>query len=103
VFFALAGEESLGMIAADIEGGVAHTRALWVEPRWRGKGVANALLDGVETWAHDVRAQRMELSVAERHEGAIRLYKRRHYQESGRLIPTRFGHRELVLSKPVGF
>jgi ribosomal protein S18 acetylase RimI-like enzyme len=103
VFFAEVSEAAVGMAAAHTEGDVVHAGALWVGPMWRGNGIANALLDGVETWAHDVRARYIELSVASWNTGARGLYERRYYRDTGRRLATRFEHRELVLGKPVGF
>ena len=103
VVFALNGEVGVGMVAAHVEDGVVSTGALWVEPLHRGKRVAGALLSGVETWAHDVGATTIELSVAEWNKGALGLYDKHYYIDTGRRLPTRFGHRELVLAKQVGF
>jgi GNAT superfamily N-acetyltransferase len=102
VFFAEAEGEATGMIAAHLEDGVVHTGALWVEGQHRSHGIANALLNAVETWAHDVRATMIELSVARWNEGALRLYDRHYYRDTGRRLETRFGHDEIVLDKPVG-
>lgn len=103
VFFAEADGEPVGMIAAHVEDDTVHTGALWVAEPYRARGIANALLNGVETWAHDVRATMIELSVARWNEGALRLYDRHYYRDTGRRLATRFGHDEIVLTKPVGF
>jgi ribosomal protein S18 acetylase RimI-like enzyme len=103
VIFAEVGEEVVGMIAAHTEDGVAHAGALWVGPKFRRRGIASVLLDGVESWAHDVRATAVELSVAQWNKGALRLYELHHYRDTARRQTTRFGHLEIVLDKLVGF
>lgn len=90
------------MIAADLTDGVAHVGALWVDPSRRQRGAADALLDAIETWAHDVRAHTLELGVAEDNAAAIRIYHRRHYADTGHRKETRYDHQELVMAKPVG-
>jgi ribosomal protein S18 acetylase RimI-like enzyme len=102
VFFAEVNASAVGMIAAHVDDGVVHTGALWIEPDHRHAGLAGALLNAVETWARDVRATTVELSVAEHNDGARRLYERRHYRATGERVPTRFSHHEIVMNKPVG-
>jgi ribosomal protein S18 acetylase RimI-like enzyme len=103
VFFAYVAEEPVAMIAANLEGKTVHIGALWVSPSQRGHHFANALLCSVESWAHDIRATQIELSVAEWNDAAIRLYTQRHYQDTTERIATRFGHEERVMAKTVGF
>lgn len=93
--------QAVGMVAAHVDGATAHVGALWVEPAWRGRGIATALLDAVGTWAHDVRAERLELGVAEGNEAA-RLYCALGFEATGERRATRWGIAEVVMAKPVG-
>ena len=61
-----------------------------------------ALLDAVGTWAHDVRAQRVERGVAEGNDAA-RLYRALGFEAAGERRATRGGTAEVVMAKPVGF
>jgi GNAT superfamily N-acetyltransferase len=103
VQFAELGRDTVGMAAGhlDAAGQVAHVGAMWVDPHARRNGIGRALLDALETWAHDVEAARVELGVAEWNLPACQLYTSLHYLDTGRWTETRWGHRELIWSKPV--
>lgn len=91
----------IGMVAAHSNRGQCHVGALWVRPDSRGTGAARFLLDAAETWAHDVRCSRVVLGV--RDQNPVKsYYERRHYVLTGRAVPTRWGHLELEMAKPVG-
>jgi ribosomal protein S18 acetylase RimI-like enzyme len=50
--------------------------SMWVDPAARGTGVGEALIDAVLRWAREQEAPTVVLSVKERNEPAIRLYRR---------------------------
>jgi GNAT superfamily N-acetyltransferase len=50
--------------------------SMWVDSRWRGRGVAVALLDTVVSWAAEQGGTRLGLDVAERVPRARRFYER---------------------------
>jgi ribosomal protein S18 acetylase RimI-like enzyme len=60
---------------------------LWVEPAARGSGVGLALTDALADWAHSRRAEWLLLLVIESNAGAIRLYHRAGFTETGRIVP----------------
>jgi GNAT superfamily N-acetyltransferase len=49
---------------------------MWVDPLWRGRGVADSLLDAVVAWAEQQGATRLGLDVADRVPRARRFYER---------------------------
>jgi GNAT superfamily N-acetyltransferase len=50
--------------------------SMWVDPLWRGRGVADSLLDAVVAWAEQQGATRLGLDVADRVPRARRFYER---------------------------
>ena len=68
----------VGMATVKLEpdkGGRAHLLGMWVEPAYRGRGVARALLDHAVGWARDKGAAEMVLWVADHNTKARRLYE----------------------------
>lgn len=92
----------VGAVAASIIDDACHIGALWVDPEYRGSGIANRLLDAAETWCHDVRCSWNVLSVSELNVDAQRLYLRLQYEYTGVSKLTRWGHHELQMRKPAG-
>jgi len=76
VVFAVTVDGLAAMVVAHTEAGVVCCGALWVDPGCRRRGIADTLLDAVETWAHDVRAATVELGVAADNVPALDLYRR---------------------------
>jgi ribosomal protein S18 acetylase RimI-like enzyme len=58
------------------KGGRAHLLGMWVDPSYRGRGLATALLDHAVGWARDRGASEMVLWVADHNTTARRLYER---------------------------
>jgi GNAT superfamily N-acetyltransferase len=58
--------------------------AMWVEQRFRGSGVADALVADVVDWARDNGFQQLELGVTEGNETALKLYLRHGFESTGR-------------------
>lgn len=56
---------------------------LYVNPRWRRRGLANHLTDMVEQTANDQHARSIELWSDTRFENAHRFYERRGYVRAG--------------------
>ena len=57
-------------------GEFSMVRDLFVDPGWRRRGVARALLDAVQTAARERGALRLTLQTEEDNAGALRLYER---------------------------
>ncbi|HUD69013.1 MAG TPA: GNAT family N-acetyltransferase [Acidimicrobiales bacterium] len=61
--------------------------SMWVDRRWRGRGVATPLLDAVVDWAAHEGATRLGLDVADRLPRARRFYERYGFVEGGHTAP----------------
>lgn len=61
----------------------ARLYSIVVDPRWRGRGVAGALLERAERAARERGAVAMRLEVRSDNDGAIRLYRARGYESVG--------------------
>jgi GNAT superfamily N-acetyltransferase len=57
--------------------------AMWVEERFRGSGVADALVQDVLEWAKDRGYQQVELGVTEGNDTARKLYLRHGFEPTG--------------------
>jgi GNAT superfamily N-acetyltransferase len=55
--------------------GTGEVRRLWVDPRWRRRGVARALMDGLEQAARDLGLLEMRLATGDRQPEAVALYE----------------------------
>ena len=62
----------------------ARLYSMVVGPRWRGQGVAAALLEVAEDGAAERGCSQMRLEVREDNRGAIALYRKAGYREVGR-------------------
>jgi ribosomal protein S18 acetylase RimI-like enzyme len=79
---------AVGAIHDDAE--VAHLYGMWVAPEARGGGAGRALVDAVIAWARERGARRLVTSVTEGNDGALRLYERAGFADTGRREPL--GH-----------
>jgi GNAT superfamily N-acetyltransferase len=80
------GEGGVGMATVRLEpdaGGRAHLVGMWVDPGYRGHGVAMALLDHAVGWARERGAGEMVLWVADHNTAARRLYERAGFVATG--------------------
>ena len=67
--------------------GRMHLVSLWVDPSYRRRGVAHALVDRAVAWAVDRRAREVILWVADQNTAARRLYKRIGFRPTGERQP----------------
>jgi ribosomal protein S18 acetylase RimI-like enzyme len=74
-----------------LDDGDAGLFALWVDPRYRGQGLARALVEAVVEWAREHEATAVALSVAEDNEPAQRLFRSSGFAYTGarRPLPSR--------------
>ena len=75
--------------------GFLHVVAMWVDPAHRGRGVAHAVLCGVDTWARE-RGLRLHLDVNTTNVVARRSYERFGFALTGETRPLRDGSDEVV-------
>ena len=65
-----------GLCAVSLyEPGCAHLAAMWVDPRFRGRGAGDELVGVCSEWARS-RDLRIDLLVFRMNEAAVRLYRR---------------------------
>jgi len=85
--------ELVGMAVVALVDGVWHVFAMWVEPRYRGRGVGGKLLDASLAWFRSVAPhQTIRLDVNPRQAEAVRLYESRGFRRAGE--PSPLGHTE---------
>jgi GNAT superfamily N-acetyltransferase len=89
VFAAVASSGStIGLAAGIVERPYeAELISMWVDPGWRGQGVADALVKAVEAWSEGHGIAALRLWVAEGNERAERFYSRLGFARSGKLQP----------------
>lgn len=88
-FVAEANDELQGVVAGLPAPDHPEIVSMWVEPRWRGSGVADELLRAVITWARASGADGVCLAVAEGNDRARRFYERSGFVASGPGEPLR--------------
>ncbi len=74
--------------------GTAEVRRLWVDPAWRGRGVARALMAALEDAARALGFSELELGTGDRQPEAVALYsstgwRRPTVDAGGRPVPVR--------------
>ena len=77
--------------------------SMWVDPRARGKGAAQALIRAVATWGREVGARRVVLFVQEVNRPGQALYLKAGFHPTGDRMPVGIGRRgfKLVFAAPV--
>ena len=74
--------------------GAAALTAMWVDPRFRRRGVGDLLVKTVVEWAKANLYDRLFLWVTEGNENAERLYLRNRFVRTGAAKDVRPGHLE---------
>jgi ribosomal protein S18 acetylase RimI-like enzyme len=89
-FIACEGGVDVGLAAAFAEPdapGRMHLVSMWVDPGYRRRGVARALVDQAVRWAADRRAGEVILWVADHNSAAHRLYEQLGFRPTGESQP----------------
>jgi RimJ/RimL family protein N-acetyltransferase len=68
----------------DLDGTMVEVVSVWVDPAWRGRGLATALIEPVIAWAVANGATRATLWVHDQNEAAIRVYERLGFERTDR-------------------
>jgi ribosomal protein S18 acetylase RimI-like enzyme len=81
-----------------------HLVSMWVAPRHRHQGVANALIDQAVRWAAERQAREVVLWVADHNTDARQLYERIGFRATGERqpLPSNPARTESLLRLPVG-
>ncbi len=81
----------------------AALTALWVDPRYRDRGVGSALVEAVVDWAANQGFSQVLLWVTEVNRNAERLYVHHGFARTGRVSAVRPGEPgvENEMSKPI--
>ncbi len=74
---------------------------MWVDPRYRRRGVADVLVKTVIDWARSVRSTKLYLWVTDGNDGAERLYLRNGFVRTGAAKDVRPGHLEYEMSREI--
>lgn len=80
---AMVDDEPAGMVSGAVEGEDVELISMYVAPAARGRGVSDALIDAVVSWARARGSPRVWLSVREGNDRAKRLYLRHGFVEAG--------------------
>jgi GNAT superfamily N-acetyltransferase len=94
-----------GGVAGTVSGGdgdssgVAAMTAMWVDPRFRRRGVGEALVEKVMEWARGAGYGLMFLWVTDGNANAERLYARNGFARTGAAQDVRPGQLEYEMSK----
>jgi ribosomal protein S18 acetylase RimI-like enzyme len=89
-FIAREGGVDVGLAAVFAEPdapGRMHLVSMWVDPGYRRRGVARALVDQVVRWAAERRAREVILWVADHNSAAHRLYEQLGFRPTGECQP----------------
>jgi GNAT superfamily N-acetyltransferase len=104
---------SRARFVAEVEGAVVGTAsggdgdtpaaaaltAMWVDPRFRGQGVGEALVQRVIQWARETGYDELLLWVVDGNESAERLYERNGFRRTGAVQDVRPGDLEYEMSR----
>lgn len=94
-----------GVVAGTASGGAGESTgaaaltAMWVDPRFRRRGVGGLLVNTVVGWARSNHYDRLLLWVSEGNENAERLYQRNGFVRTGAAKDVRPGHLEQEMSR----
>jgi ribosomal protein S18 acetylase RimI-like enzyme len=90
-FFALCDGTEAGLavgVRSEADPNTVVLNALWVAPEARHCGAASILVEAVRTWARELAADKMELTVTKTSHAAIALYERLGFEVVAKLATT---------------
>lgn len=92
-WLAVASGQAIGLIAAftaepDVDPGDRHVVSMWVEPVWRGLGIADLLMESLVAWALGDGAHSLSLWVVKDNARARQFYERLGFVTTGQEAPV---------------
>jgi GNAT superfamily N-acetyltransferase len=95
------GAEVLGTVSGGDSSSreVAAMTAMWVDPRFRGRGVGDTLVKSVIEWARANGYRQMFLWVTDGNDNAERLYRRNGFVRTGGAQEVRPGEMEYEMER----
>ncbi|MGW6427248.1 GNAT family N-acetyltransferase [Nocardia sp. NPDC055053] len=90
-FAATAGTQTVGTVGVTTDAARAHLISMWVDPRARGRGVSDLLIDAAVSWAVARGCAVVRLDVTEGNTAAEKLYRRHGFVPTGRRGPVEPG------------
>jgi ribosomal protein S18 acetylase RimI-like enzyme len=92
-----------GVFAEPDAPGRMHLVSMWVDPRYRRRGVARVLVDQAVRWAAQRRAREVVLWVADHNTAARRLYEQLGFRPTGERqpLPSNPARSESLLRLPL--
>ena len=97
--------EKDGVVAGTVSGGdgdapgVASMTAMWVDPRFRRRGVGDVLVKTLVDWARESGYEQLFLWVTDGNDNAERLYVRNGFRRTGASQDVRPGRLEHEMSR----
>lgn len=85
VFVAMAADKVVGTVAGAKAGEEGHLRGMAVLPEWHGRGVAESLLRGIESWLGSQECARITLDTTLPLKSAMKFYEKNGYRRSGKV------------------
>ncbi len=80
--------EPVGLAGGYLHDGVPELIAMWVQPEFRGAGVAELLVEAIADWAREQDADRLTLWVVDGNARAERFYQRSGFARTGDAQPV---------------
>jgi ribosomal protein S18 acetylase RimI-like enzyme len=77
----------IGCLAKENDPTSGYIVSMWVDPRYRRQGVAQRLIDAVESWARHAGYRELRLDVTENNAAASELYLRCGFRFTGESFP----------------
>ena len=87
-YFAFENDFACGMSACVINREEVELFSVWVDPRYRKKGVGRALIDYGREWSRSRSALQIRVGVFEDNPGALAFYSSLGFKDSGQIDPV---------------
>lgn len=87
-YFAFKNDFACGMSACVINREEVELFSVWVDPRYRKKGVGRALIDYGREWSRSRSALQIRVGVFEDNPGALAFYSSLGFNDSGQIDPV---------------